>query len=108
MAFRDVVNQLTAGPAVFPVAQLQTIVEAVENSLAMVQGISSATGAQMKDSEAIGSNIEQIRANAQATTENVDDLEGVVKRLIQEAVVLRHEIDRFKTIEVTRRKSGFD
>ena len=87
----------------------KTIVVAVENSLALVQGISGATGAQMKDSEAIGQNIEQIRANAQATTESVTDLEGVVQRLIQEAVVLRHEIDRFKTTSDTgKRKSGFD
>lgn len=86
----------------------RTIVEAVENSLSMVQGIGSATGTQKKDSEAIGKNLEAIRANAQANTESVSDLERVVQTLIQEAVVLRHEIDRFKTVEVTRRKTGFD
>lgn len=87
----------------------KTIVEAVENSLSMVQGISAATGAQMKDAEAIGTNLSQIRTNALATTESVADLEGVVQRLIQEAVVLRHEIDRFKTTsETAKRKSGFD
>lgn len=86
----------------------RTIVEAVENSLSMVQGIGAATAGQKKESEAIERNVEQIRGNAQANTESVADLERVVQTLIQEAVVLRHEIDRFKTVAIAKRKSGFD
>ncbi len=86
----------------------RTIVEAVSNSLSMVQGIASSTTEQKRDAEAIEKNVVAIRSNAQSNTESVSDLERVVQTLIQEAVVLRHEIDRFKTVEATRRKTGFD
>ena len=89
-------------------AASRTIIEAVENSLNMVQGIGAATGAQKRDSAEIEKNLSQVRATSQSNNESVADLERVVQTLIQEAVVLRHEIDRFKTVEATRRKTGFD
>ncbi|HVO31122.1 MAG TPA: methyl-accepting chemotaxis protein [bacterium] len=86
----------------------RTIVEAVQSSLAMVQGITVATGAQKKEALAIETSLAQVRTSAIANQESVADLERVVQTLIQEAVVLRHEIDRFKTVESKKRKTGFD
>jgi methyl-accepting chemotaxis protein len=85
-----------------------TIVEAVHSTLESLQGISAATTAQKKDAEGIQTSVEQIRGNAMDNATHVADLERVVQTLIQEAVVLRHEIDRFKTVETKSRKTGFE